>query len=113
MNFQTPNTTEFIVLALAVWRLATLFANEDGPLDILLKFRARVGVIVDGPLQRHGENVVAKAIICVWCSSVWYGIFATILFLFVPDVTIFLSLPFALSGLTVVVEETTNRLAGF
>lgn len=111
MVLQTPSFVEFVILALAVWRLATLFANEDGPFDVLAKIRGIVGVQSKSG-GRHGTNVVAKALICVWCSSVWFAFGLCVLFYAFPQ-TIALFLLFALSAVAAILEETSNRLMGY
>jgi len=50
-----------IVLAvLATWRVAHLIAREDGPLDVILRLRARAG---NGTLGRLMD--------CPYCLSIW------------------------------------------
>lgn len=45
-----------LLYILATWRVTSLYANEDGPMDILRKIREAVGVD------------------CFWCVSVWFGV---------------------------------------
>ena len=100
--------TEFLILALATWRLASLLATEDGPFDMFLRFRLLVGVGYDGYGNPIGLNTFAKGLSCVWCSSIWFGFFWTVLFIVFNDIAVYLSLPFALSAGAVIVE----RIAG-
>lgn len=65
------NPLEFVIYILVAWRLTSLFVNEDGPWDILAKFRNRIGVRYDQDSQPYGTNVVASAFTCVWCASMW------------------------------------------
>lgn len=65
---------DFVLAAFACWRVTSLIVNEDGPFDIFAKFRRWVGVRFDERSNRYGENIFAKALICVWCTSVWVAI---------------------------------------
>lgn len=50
----------FAIAALAVWRVTHLLAEEDGPMDAVVRLRARLG---------SGE---AGALLdCFYCLSVW------------------------------------------
>lgn len=48
---------------LAVWRLTHLFVVEDGPWDILIRFRGALG-----------SGFWGKLINCVYCLSVWVAV---------------------------------------
>lgn len=45
-----------LLYILAAWRLTSLYANEDGPFDVIRKLREFVGVY------------------CFMCVSVWFGV---------------------------------------
>jgi len=53
----------FFLSLLATWRIAHLLAYEDGPWDVLVRLRARLG---DGPLGRLVD--------CFQCVSLWVAI---------------------------------------
>lgn len=60
-----------LVCGLAAWRLASLFAFEDGPWHILEQIRRRVfGVPDSGELTGQ----LSILITCVWCSTVWFAV---------------------------------------
>lgn len=63
-----------VVLGLVCWRITSLLVNEDGPLDIFARFRRRIGVYYDEYSNVHGKNVIARALTCVWCTSVWVAV---------------------------------------
>ena len=69
----------FILLALATWRVTSLFVSETGPFEVFAKLRHKIGVRYDERSLPHGTNVVASAFSCVWCLSFWTSIVATIL----------------------------------
>jgi hypothetical protein len=50
----------FVLAVLATWRLTHLLANEDGPADIMVQLRARLGRGLGGGLMD-----------CFHCLSLW------------------------------------------
>lgn len=77
-----PTTMEFVVLALAAWRVAHLLVAEDGPWAAFSRLRWAVGLRVvvsqgnDGRPQasKVALNGIAGAFDCTWCMSVWTAI---------------------------------------
>ena len=100
--------TDLLILSLAVWRITSLLTNEYGPWHVLESMRRWVGVSYDENLQRTGSNVVAEALTCMWCTSVWIGLIVGILYGLWPVVTIMVAVPFAVMGGALVV----NRIVG-
>lgn len=94
-----------LLLSLATWRSASLLAREAGPLDILSRFRHWAGVRYNERSEAYGTNVVSKAMVCLWCGSVWIGAGWALLFYFLPGLAPWLSLPFALSAAAIVIER--------
>lgn len=98
---------EIIVLGVATWRISSLFVEERGPADIFVRIRKMAGI---------GHDETWKAIIipdgflpgilsCIWCFSVWCGIFLTIFYMLFPEVCLWFSLPFFLSGIAIFLER--------
>lgn len=75
METPTPDLTNFILIALATWRVATMLVNEAGPLDIFERIRDRF--IPEGEITGFLPNLLT----CVWCLSVWTGIFCYLVWL--------------------------------
>lgn len=50
----------FVVAVLATWRITHLFAEEDGPADIILRIRTRLG-----------DGLLGQLMDCFNCLSVW------------------------------------------
>ena len=50
----------FIVAVLATWRVTHLLASEDGPADLIVRFRARLG-----------NGLLGKLMDCFYCLSLW------------------------------------------
>jgi hypothetical protein len=73
---------DFVLWSLAVWRLAHLLVYEDGPWAICarLRLRAGIGYVVSQdangqPISlRVANGVLAEALTCVWCLSVWCAV---------------------------------------
>jgi hypothetical protein len=97
----------FLTFILATWRVAHLLTYEDGPWATVDTLRYWMGVRFD-PLppyeDRQGTNVWSKAIICVWCNSVWVGLSYTILYMIWQPLWL-IALPFALSAGAIILEK--------
>lgn len=50
----------FVLAVLATWRMTHLLASEDGPADIIVRFRALLG-----------QSIVGKLMDCFNCLSLW------------------------------------------
>lgn len=103
---------EFIILALATWRLALLLVEEEGPRDIIGKLRVKLGVRYDNYSVAFGTNVVAEALVCVWCMSIWVGLAVSVLYFTVPTATLYAAFPLALSAAAVLCHEFVSNKNG-
>jgi hypothetical protein len=74
-----------VLAALACWRLTHLISAEDGPFDILLKLR-----------QRLGDGMLGKLMDCPYCVSIWVAM--PLALLLCTDVLGWLLAVLALSG---------------
>lgn len=99
-----------LILLLATWRLSALFAYESGPFNLFQHLRWAMGVRVDSVGQNYYTNSLAEGIACVWCNSLWFGTVWTVTYYFMPDLTLWLALPLALSALSVVLQVSLDRL---
>jgi len=95
---------DFILVALATWRLSSLLVKEDGPGDILGKLRAKAGVKYDDFSRPYGNNVLAGILSCVWCCSVWVG-FVTGVLLKPRNFADYLAKALALSSSAILIDE--------
>jgi hypothetical protein len=104
---------EFIVIALAVWRVVNFIYDERwvGPFDILPRLRWALGL-------RHDEKSrpavaarptwrvpIAEMHQCIYCMSVWYGLVAVVLWLLVPEIVFVVALPFAIAAMVAIVQR--------
>jgi hypothetical protein len=60
--------TKFVLAVFASWRITHLLAREDGPADLLARFRARLG-----------NGTVGRLMDCFQCLSVWVAAPMTLL----------------------------------
>lgn len=60
---ETSFWIRFVLAVLATWRISHLLANEDGPGDLIVRFRARLG---SGPF--------GKLMDCFYCLSLWIAV---------------------------------------
>jgi len=98
---------EYVILALATWRLASLFSQEEGPFDIFAKVRHFVGVRHDDHGIPYGLNTLSKGMLCVWCISMWFAVLWAVLYYLWRD-SVWIALPFALSAGAIMVERWNN-----
>jgi len=96
-----------IIPTLAIWRLSSLFAREDGPFDILKNFRILAGVTFDVSGEDVGTNWFSNGLLCVWCNSVWFsGIYVVFITNNIAD---WFMHTLAFSTLVIAVESFINR----
>jgi len=98
---------EFLVFGLATWRVSSLLVDEVGPFRIFLKLRQLVGIQhdVDDFVSIVPDTFLASLLSCVWCTSVWVGLFWAVMY-FVPY-SFYLALPFALSAIAIITSSRT------
>jgi hypothetical protein len=88
--------TRFVLCILAAWRLTHLIVAEDGPWDIVVRVRARLG-----------DSMAGRIMDCFYCSSVWIAVpFA---FVMTRDILGWLVSWLAISGAASLLEQATNR----
>lgn len=94
-------TFEFVVFGLATWRLSSLLVDERGPWDLFLRFRKLVGIEHDddGKATIIPDGFFPGVLSCVWCASMWVGMFWTCVSLW--DHGYFVAIPFALSAISI------------
>ncbi len=58
-----PIELRFLLCSLANWRLTHLVVREEGPWNIVVRFRVWLG-----------ESMAGRAMDCFFCSSLWFAI---------------------------------------
>lgn len=114
---------DFIMLALAVYRGAILISTDDGPFDLCWRLRDYVRLhTADIPATQMPDGTqfrqfvkggdpgfiasnLSRGISCPLCVSMWLGLLVAPLWWLAPLVVWWLCLPFALSGVTVLIER--------
>jgi len=59
----TISTQAFVLCLLAVWRICHLLSQEDGPFDVIIKFR-----------KLFGHGFFGSLLDCFYCLSIWISI---------------------------------------
>ena len=87
----------FVCAMLAVWRLTHLFTAEDGPGDVVVRLRARLG-----------DSLAGRAMDCFYCLSMWIAA-PLALYVAATDVMSWGVTWLALSAGACLLERLTNR----
>ena len=86
----------FLLMGLTVWRLTHLVSDEDGPFDMIIKFR-----------KLFGQGFFGSLLDCFYCLSIWMAIpFAILLGNHVGDTLLYWG---ALSGFACLMYKATIR----
>ena len=101
-----PSGAWFLVfLGIVCWRLTSLLVREDGPFDIFAKLRKFAGVSYDDYSRPVGNNVFAKGLICVWCTSVWIGLALAWASEYSVNILTYIGVTLVLSALAILLDE--------
>ena len=92
---------DFVILALATWRLASLFANESGPFHIFKTFREWIC---------NNHPGIGEGLTCEWCNSVWFGTLITLAYLWGGVIVVWICTPLALSTITIMLKYFRERM---
>lgn len=101
---------ETLILALAAWRITSLLVCEDGPNDVIAKFRNIIGVRYDQYSVPYGKNIIASLFTCVWCLSIWVSAIFALLSPYSTNVIWYLVAVLALSTIVIVVDTIINSI---
>jgi hypothetical protein len=96
---------DFLILALATFRMSSLIADEDGPLGLFEWVRGKMGVQRDERGENYGTNNFAVGLVCQWCNSVWIGVILAILYMWLKEMVVLICLPLALSTVTMILAR--------
>jgi len=98
-----------VLAALTVYRLARMFAGEDGPLFVFRDARRAVGrwaaPITGDKLNDAARLSVAELVHCPYCLAVWLAGLAAILVVWPSRLGDFALLVFGLAGAQVALQD--------
>lgn len=102
-----------IILALATWRISSLFVYETGPWFLFERLRSRAGIYFhmhpkDGPIKITPDTFFAQLLDCLWCFSLYTGGVLGLLYFLLPAFTFYICLPFALSTLAILINQAVE-----
>lgn len=99
--------TEILIYTLATWRVASLFVNERGPLDIFMHIREFTGIEhdQDGVPAMVPGNFFAEIMACIWCTSIWVSAFWVVCDWIIPFIAVRVAAVFAVSAAAIVVDK--------
>jgi len=105
------NLAEFLILAFATWRITNLLVddNEVGPYQILPWLRDKLGVYYDEKNRKLGRNELGNMLLCPWCTSIWVGAIIALGYIVFPQLTLALTLLFALSGMSLLIRAAMHK----
>jgi hypothetical protein len=86
----------FFICSLAVWRVTHLLSKEDGPFDIVYKFRKQLG-----------QSFFGSLLDCFYCLSIWIALPPALWWAIGWEQKILHWL--ALSGLACLLEKLTGK----
>ena len=94
-----PIELQWLLAALAAWRLTHLLAEEDGPGNAVVRLRAWLG-----------DSAAGRAMDCFYCLSLWVA--APFALLIARDVGGFLLAWLGTSGAACLLERATETRTG-
>ena len=99
---------KFFLAALACFRLAELFAFDEGPLKVFLMIRNMFGAY---ELGENGEPKRAwgRLIICPFCIGLWFTLAATLLLWWGSSPQHMVLIWLALAGAQAAIEDRVGR----
>lgn len=72
-------TLEFVIFSLAIWRLSSLFANEEGPFLIFGRLRLYCEKLSNNNLLCKAFHLY-EGLCCEWCNSIWFAFPLSLIF---------------------------------
>lgn len=87
---------KYLILVVVVWRVTHLVGREDGPFDVVFKFRKMLG-----------NSFFGKLMDCFYCLSIWTGLLAACYAGKTAIEIILLCLYY--SGASILLEKATNK----
>lgn len=99
----------YLILSLAVLRLYFLLAYDNGPGNVLAKFRLAIGVRYEKG-QSIATNGLSYWVLCEYCAPMLYSLVIMLLYTFYPIYTLIIASVLALSMVTIVAVGVMKKL---
>lgn len=109
------STIDLVLLIAAVWRLANLLANEDGPFHMVKALRYKIARAEVRSRRKDGflsKLHLYEGVNCEYCNSIWFGSFFALTYLLAPSLALTLAFPLALSTGAILIKKTVFVLGG-
>jgi hypothetical protein len=98
----------FIIFCLAVWRLSSLFANEDGPFNVFKKLRS-IALFLQSNTKFFKAFKLHDGLECEWCNSLWFA-FPLSFFIFERSFYNLFIVPLAVSTVVIFLKYILERI---
>ncbi len=82
------NLENLFILGLGIWRISSLFVQEDGPFDVFLGIREKIGIAPGSP-SAVPDTFLGGLFSCVWCMSAWVSGAVLIAYHYIPLAFVF------------------------
>lgn len=114
------NSIDFVILALAVYRVTHLFLYDSimQPLrNIFMEWEVKK-VDTNPPIiyitikEGRIRSFIGRILSCYWCSGVWFSAIAGVSYYFAPIVTWWVCLVLALSSVQSIIETIWFKMLG-
>lgn len=97
VSYTSALSLRLVIVSLATWRISSMLTAEQGPFNMFVKLRNKLGFAHDEfglVIGRPTGNVLS----CLWCTSIYISIALMLL-------PVIISLPFAISALSIIIHE--------
>lgn len=64
--------TAFLIFSFAIWRISSLFANEDGPFHTFKHLRLYIEKLSENNFFCKAFHLY-EGLRCEWCNSIWFA----------------------------------------
>jgi hypothetical protein len=82
-----------------------MLLRENGPFEVFRNARILLGVVYYKDEEDKVLRFKYEITVCIWCLSMWVGGFFAALIYFVPDVALWVMLPYVFSAASVVLDQ--------
>lgn len=105
----TIDPMQFLIVSLGVWRLSYMLVYETGAWGVIERLRDWF-TTYDERSNCMGRGGVGGVFCCVFCMSVWLGMFASIIVNSGQPIVHIILHALAYSGLASLIQMTVNRM---